>query len=126
MLIKYHDQECVNMFRDGCSIIGTLATTGNGSPLCLDGSEYPDAASLASARASRNTALVSSLREDAHSASLLKMAADDARHHRMSLPRRLRREDLTRYTLSPRFCIEQGAQLLVLYTSSGIVRSMHC
>ena len=107
-LIKYHDPGCVEMFREGCDIIGDLPLSGIGTPIAGDCAGKPDIQGLVRNRFARNSALVKSLKEDCHSKELLEIAAEDARKHRMSPPRVICANDLERYTLSPRFCIEQG------------------
>jgi len=107
-LIHYHDPGCVELFRKGCDIIGDLPLSGNGAPITVDRMSKPDIEGLVRSRAARNCALMRSLKEDTHSKELLEIAAEDARKHRMSTPRVMCAEDLEKYTLSPRFSIEQG------------------
>ena len=107
-MVGYHDSECIELFREGCSIVGDLPCSGNGRPLNDEAASLPDIEALVSARVANNRALVQKLKEDEHSHELLKMAGEDALKHRMSAPRILGEEDMTKYTLSPRFCIEQG------------------
>ena len=97
------------MFRYGCALIGDLVRAGNGAPLEQSPAQRPDISALAKDRKARNCALLESLREDSHSKDLLAMAIEDARRERMTMPAVLRPSDMEAYTLSPRFCIEQGA-----------------
>lgn len=107
-LIKYHDVRCVDMLRVGGPLIGKLPCSGNGVPILGQTSGLSELEALLNEREARNRSLVSSLREDPHATDLLKMAASDAALGRMSRPRHLRESDLREYTLSPRFCLEQG------------------
>ena len=98
------------MFRQGADLTGKLTCTGNGKK--LEGGQACPVQKLRENRRLKNAALVASLKEDSHSAELYKMACADAKLKRMTYPRPLRKSDLEKYTLSPRFCVEQGLRFI--------------
>lgn len=106
--IGHHDKWCVDLLRRGCPLVGRLPCSGNGQPNATEATGETEVAALVAAREETNGSLLKSLREDPRSADLLKMAAADAAMGRMSKPRHLRDSDISRFSLSPRFCIEQG------------------
>ena len=110
---KFHDSECAQSFREGCDIIGKLTCTGNGRR--LENVEESPVGELRASRLINNRALLESLREDSNAAVLYKMTCEDAALGRMSRPRPVRESDLKKYTLSPRFCIEQGTHTRSLH-----------
>ena len=111
--INYHDIRCLDLLRCGCSLIGRLLCSGNGTPIASEVPGESELEALISERVARNQGLLSTLREDPHATDLLKMSATDAALGRMSRPRHLRDSDLKEYTLSPRFCVEQGMWFFV-------------
>ena len=79
------DIECVALFRDGAPLFGTLATSGNGTPLDLPASTTPD--ELLSGRLSKNIELTAKGKPDAHSAKLMEIAKSDAALGRNTEPK---------------------------------------
>ena len=88
MHCSYHDAACVDMFRAGGDILGTLCRSGNGVPV-----EHPPVdgavADLERDMAVNNRALLNNLREDVNSDVSFMKAQKDAELNRMSWPRPL-------------------------------------
>ena len=101
------DIECVALFRDGAPLFGTLATSGNGTPLDLPASTTPD--ELLSGRLSKNIELTAKGKPDAHSAKLMEIAKSDAALGRNTEPKILDEAVMTRVNLTPRFGVRQGS-----------------
>ena len=108
MKTGYHDPDCALMFREGCVLLGPLPCTGNGTKVNPEQSQ--NITNLRENRVCANNVLVASLKEDEHSEALFRMASEDADLCRMTKPRPLKSADLCDFTLSPRFCIEQGVK----------------
>ena len=126
-MIGHPDQECVDLFRKGAPLKGTLKCSGNGTPVpakvhiercvgtvpacipasgCQAAKKMPKKGELSVLE--RNKELLLSLKEDKNSDISLKKAEEDFKKHRMAMPRPLLAEDIMQRALSPRFCIEQG------------------
>ena len=103
---RYHDAACVDMFRLGGDLLGTLCCSGNGVPVQSPAACTED--EIVRDMAARNRELLKGLREDVNSDVSLKKAEIDAKLGRMLWPRPLRDGDIVHSVLSPRMCIEQG------------------
>ena len=106
---NYHDMAALELLRSGAQLAGDLDFAGNG--IRLPSGNCADVDKLIAHRSKTNGSVISGLREDTHSASLHKSCSDDAVLGRMSQPRPLQLDDVLRYTLSPRFGVEQGWSL---------------
>ena len=104
--IDYHDTACVEMFREGADIAGTLEYAGNGWPAFLKDAE--DLKKLDDNRQENNLHLLRRMREDTHSQTLYWQAVEEVELGRASCPRPLTYEDVCKYSFGPRFGVEQG------------------
>ena len=107
--VLHHDRDCVNLFREGGPLLGTLCYTGNGTQISLP--EHASIPALLEQCSRCNSALFAAVKEDeAHSLDLVKLCVDDANLGRMSFPKIAGHVDLDGRVFSPRFCIEQGVR----------------
>ena len=86
--------------------VGRLPISGHGVP--ARAMEVTTMEELSGQMHATNMELLSSLRADAHSSSLMEACAEDAILGRMSHPRPLQIEDLECKHMSPRFGVVQG------------------
>jgi len=100
---------CLMLHVPGAPMIGELACSGIGEKLG-DVARVDVVKSIEELRANRqrnNTALLSELREDIHSETLLELAREDAAAGRMCMPRVAGGAELQEWLLNPRFSAEQ-------------------
>ena len=125
---RYHDAECVDLFRKGAPIVGKLHRTGNGTPQAQPARKSVN--ELRQERSKTNAAVIQGLKEDPKwSRHLLKSCLDDHKKGRMAMPRLSHEVILEQVsttfshfsrickmcvciqvTLSPRFAVEQGVK----------------
>ena len=105
--LQYHDPECVNLFREGARISGDLPASGHGRAIPRKTKGYEDASTLLSSALDRNTALLASLKPDAHAIEILEQTSAESRTGRISAPVSVSSINLSRVILSPRFAVEQ-------------------
>ena len=107
--VKHHDIDCVNLFREGGPLLGTLQCTGNGTP--IPPGEHASFSDLLKNCESSNRQLLNGIKEDgSHSEDLVRMCVDDAKLGRMSFPTIANDLELREKVFSPRFCVEQGTR----------------
>jgi len=109
----FQDAACIEFFRLGAPAVGLLPVSGSGVPV-----QRPDAqpvSTVLGGAAQANRALLASLKEDAHSATLLQQSFKDARMGRVTQPVTAVQADLSANVLSPRFGVVQTR-------SNGVIR----
>ena len=102
----FQDAACIDFFRCGAPAVGPLPVSGSGVPV-----KRPDAqpvSSVFAGAAQANRALLSSLKEDTHSATLLQQTFKEARMGRVTQPVTADQADLCTSILSPRFGVVQA------------------
>ena len=111
----FHDAACIELFRKGGEIVGTLPFAGNGKKIVeFESAEKLAAAcGLTAARAERNADIIASMRVEEYPQELLRQAKEDANLGRMSRTRLLslnefEQLDTSDVNISPRFSVVQG------------------
>ena len=102
----FQDAVCIEFFRCGAPAVGPLPVSGSGVPV-----KRPDAqpvSTVLAGAAQANRALLASLKEDAHSATLLQQTFKEARMGRVTQPVTADQADLCTNILSPRFGVVQA------------------
>ena len=103
---KHCDPGCVQLFRTGAPILGTLDCSGVGvatpcvEPVCLD--------EMAANCTAHNEELLRRLHEDPLEAEQLQCIMDDVFYARMSMPVPVGQIDAERVRMHPRFAVDQG------------------
>ena len=96
-----------------CLQVGELPLTGNGAPIdCAE--VWMTIQDLQRDSHFNNTRVMDRIKEDKHSAELLKSCQQDAAKHRMTEPRPLQFGDLYKSCYSPRFGVEQGSLIVAV------------
>ena len=128
-MCNYEDSACVESFRSGAPIIGVLPQTGLLTQLVVthvfvgdfcffllpglyetrQSEEQLSASEFEKQRVLSNRKVLKGLKQDVFADQLLEMTLADAKLKRMSQPRVVSEKDIMQFTLSPRFCVQQGA-----------------
>ena len=106
--VSFHDCACVDMFRHGAPLYGSLPRSGNG--VTVEPSADAAAAPQVCECAARNTKLVKRLREDPHADTLFDQTVADAELGRMSAPIPIDQLDTAEVMLASRFSVVQGTR----------------